>query len=53
MKCSHFNLLDARGAISVSERAVLIKRIRDIAKACASAYVESNEPSERKEPSNA
>ena len=40
MKCSqNFNLLDARGAISVSERAVLIKRIRDIAKACASAHV--------------
>jgi glycyl-tRNA synthetase alpha chain len=54
MKCSqNFNLLDARGAISVSERAVLIKRIRDIAKACASSYVETNEPSEKKENSNA
>jgi len=54
MKCSHnFNLLDARGAISVSERAVLIKRIRDMAKACATAYVETNEPSEKKEKANA
>ena len=54
MKCSqNFNLLDARGAISVSERAVLIKRIRDIAKACASAYVEMNEPSADKEKANA
>ena len=53
MKCSqNFNLLDARGAISVSERAVLIKRIRDMAKACASSYVEINEPSLKKEPSN-
>ena len=53
MKCSqNFNLLDARGAISVSERAVLIKRIRDMAKACAVSYVETNEPSEKKEPSN-
>jgi len=54
MKCSqNFNLLDARGAISVSERAVLIKRIRDIAKACASAHVEAGEPSEKKEKANA
>ncbi len=53
MKCSqNFNLLDARGAISVSERAVLIKRIRDMAKACAVSYVETNEPSGKKEPSN-
>ncbi len=53
MKCSqNFNLLDARGAISVTERAVLIKRIRDLAKACASSYVETNEPAVKKEPSN-
>ncbi|MDQ7773613.1 MAG: glycine--tRNA ligase subunit alpha [Elusimicrobiales bacterium] len=50
MKCSqNFNLLDARGAISVSERAVMIKRIRDLARACAVAHVEANEPSEKKE----
>ncbi|HBB67421.1 MAG TPA: hypothetical protein DCZ93_09020 [Elusimicrobia bacterium] len=54
MKCSqNFNLLDARGAISVSERAVLIKRIRDMAKACATSYVEINEPSGMKEKANA
>jgi len=44
MKCSHsFNLMDARGAISVSERVGVIKRIRDIARACAAAYVKANE----------
>ena len=37
----------------VSERAVRIKRIRDMAKICASGYVEANEPSEKKEPANA
>jgi glycyl-tRNA synthetase alpha chain len=43
MKCSHaFNVLDARGAISVSERVSLIKRIRDLSKICACAYVEAN-----------
>ncbi len=45
MKCSHsFNLMDARGAVSVSERVGMIKRIRDIAKACAAAHVKANEP---------
>jgi glycyl-tRNA synthetase alpha chain len=39
-KCSHlFNLLDARGAISVAERAQYIKRIRDLACACADAWL--------------
>ena len=42
LKCSHiFNLLDARGAISVSERVLYIKRIRNIARACATAFIES------------
>jgi len=42
LKCSHvFNLLDARGAISVSERAMYIKRIRNIALACATTFIES------------
>jgi glycyl-tRNA synthetase alpha chain len=42
LKASHnFNLLDARGAISVSERANLIKKIRDMAKLCAKSYVEN------------
>ena len=32
LKCSHlFNLLDARGAISVTERVGIIKRVRDLA----------------------
>jgi glycyl-tRNA synthetase alpha chain len=40
LKCSHtFNLLDARGAISVTERAGFIKRVRDNARACAEAYL--------------
>ncbi len=41
LKCSHtFNLLDARGAISVTERTGYIKRIRDIARACSRAYID-------------
>jgi glycyl-tRNA synthetase alpha chain len=45
MRCSHnFNLLDARGAVSASERVDLIKRIRNISRACAAAYVKDNEP---------
>lgn len=41
VKCSHiFNILDARGAISVSERTSYIARIRDLAKQIADAYVE-------------
>ena len=44
MKCSHyFNLLEARGAISVSERANYIMRVRDIAKSCALAYLKKRE----------
>ena len=40
LKCSHiFNLLDARGAISVSERANYIGRIRRLAKGCAEIYL--------------
>lgn len=41
LKCSHaFNLLDARGAISATERAHYIGRIRAMAKSCALKYVE-------------
>jgi glycyl-tRNA synthetase alpha chain len=44
MKCSHtFNLLDARGAISVTERAAYIGRVRALARAIAQAYYESRE----------
>jgi glycyl-tRNA synthetase alpha chain len=40
LKCSHaFNLLDARGAIAVTERTGFIGRVRALAKACAEAYV--------------
>ena len=44
MKGSHaFNLLDARGAISVTERAAYIGRVRNLARAIAQAYYESRE----------
>ncbi len=44
LKCSHlFNLLDARGAVSVTERVGLIRRVRDLACACARAYVAAKE----------
>jgi glycyl-tRNA synthetase alpha chain len=44
MKCSHtFNLLDARGAISVTERAAYIGRVRALARSVAQAYYESRE----------
>ncbi len=43
LKCSHtFNLLDARGAISVSERTRYIKRVRDLAHLCAKNYLAEN-----------
>jgi glycyl-tRNA synthetase alpha chain len=41
LKCSHaFNLLDARGAISVTERAAYIARVRDLARRVAQLYLE-------------
>ena len=44
LKCSHiFNLLDARGAISVTERTGYIARIRNLARACAKAYLNQRE----------
>jgi glycyl-tRNA synthetase alpha chain len=44
LKCSHaFNMLDARGAISVTERAHYIGRVRNLAKLCAEAYVAQRE----------
>lgn len=44
LKCSHaFNILDARGAISVTERMAYILRIRKLARRCAKLYVEKNE----------
>ena len=44
LKCSHtFNLLDARGAISVSQRAAFIGRVRKLARLCAECYLEQRE----------
>jgi glycyl-tRNA synthetase alpha chain len=44
LKCSHvFNLLDARGAISVTERQGFIKRVRDNARGCAEGYLRVRE----------
>jgi glycyl-tRNA synthetase alpha chain len=44
LKCSHtFNLLDARGAISVTERTSFIGRVRALARECAQAYVKQRE----------
>ena len=57
LKCSHtFNNLDARGAISVTERAAYIGRVRALAHLCARGYLDSREalgfpmlpPSQRK-----
>jgi glycyl-tRNA synthetase alpha chain len=44
LKCSHaFNLLDARGAISVTERQAFIGRVRDLARRCAEGYLRQRE----------
>jgi glycyl-tRNA synthetase alpha chain len=44
LKCSHsFNLLDARGAISVAERTRFIGRVRAIARGCAQGYLKVRE----------
>jgi len=44
LKAGHtFNLLDARGAISVTERAAYIGRIRNLSRAVAHAYLASRE----------
>ncbi len=44
LKCSHsFNQLDARGAIGVTERASYILRVRNLARACAAAYIANRE----------
>lgn len=42
--CSHqFNILDARGAVSATDRVGIVRRIRDLACACARAYVAGRE----------
>lgn len=44
LKCSHtFNLLDARGAISVTERTGFITRVRNLARQVATTYTEERE----------
>jgi len=44
LQCSHqFNLLDARGAVSATDRVGLIRRVRELACACARAWVASGE----------
>jgi len=44
LKCSHlFNLLDARGAISVTERVGMIKRVRDLAVGTAKAWMDQSQ----------
>jgi len=44
LKCSHtFNLLEARGAISVTERTGYVGRVRTLARLCAQAFVEQRE----------
>ena len=47
LKCSHvFNLLDSRGALSVTERAAVIARVRALACGVAAAYPEQPRPSD-------
>ena len=47
LKCSHlFNLLDARNAVSVTERQELIGRVRTLAALCARAYLKKIQPAE-------
>lgn len=47
LKCSHtFNLLEARGAISVTERTGYIARVRNLARLCAKEYLKKITPSE-------
>jgi glycyl-tRNA synthetase alpha chain len=44
LKCSHtFNLLEARGAISVTERTQYIARVRNLARLSAEAYFKQRE----------
>jgi len=44
LKCSHiFNILEARGAISITERTGFITRVRNLARKCAKLYLEQRE----------
>jgi glycyl-tRNA synthetase alpha chain len=49
LKCSHyFNILDARGAISVTERVGVIARVRALAVGIAKAWMDQQYPTEKK-----
>jgi glycyl-tRNA synthetase alpha chain len=51
LKCSHlFNILDARGAISVTERVGVIARVRALAVGIAKAYLDQQTPDAPEEP---
>ncbi len=51
LKCSHyFNILDARGAISVTERVGVIARVRTLAVGIAKAWMDQQYEAERKTP---
>ncbi len=53
LKCSHvFNLLDARGALSVAERQSFIGRVRKLAGRCAQKYLELKEGKSEEERAN-
>jgi tetrameric-type glycyl-tRNA synthetase alpha subunit len=53
LKCSHlFNILDARGAISVTERVGVIARIRNLAVGIARAYVDQQKAEEEGDPAS-
>ena len=53
LKCSHlFNILDARGAISVTERVGVIARIRALAVGVAKAYVDQQRAAEESTPAS-
>ena len=48
IKASHiFNLLDARGVVSPTERQNFIARVRNLAKMCAEAFLESEQDQQR------
>jgi len=47
LRCSHaFNVLDARGAVGVTERQALFSRMRDLSRKVAEAYVETRQRQE-------
>ncbi len=51
LKCSHtFNIMDARGAVGVTERQAYFRRMRDMAKRVAEAYLEQQKSSPKSAP---